>query len=141
MPKSSMGHLTIYADGGARGNPGPAGIGAVFFDSEGNKFSEISKYIGTATNNVAEYLAAIYALLEASWLHPESIELRLDSQLVVRQLNGEYKVRDKRLKKFHDICLHFLKRYDKFHIVHIPRKENKEADKLVNKALDLRVVG
>ncbi len=139
MQKNSVRHLTIYADGGARGNPGPAGIGAVLLDSKGEKLSEVSKYIGIATNNTAEYLAAIYALIEASWMNPESIVLKLDSQLVIRQLNGQYKVRDAKLKKFYDICLHSLKRYDKFYLVHIPRTENKDADRLVNKAIDAKM--
>jgi len=128
--------LCIFTDGGARGNPGPAGVGAVLFDEKDIKVGEISKCIGNATNNVAEYLAVVYALQEAVYLGAKKITLNVDSQLVARQLRGEYKVKDQNLRKFFDLAVHLLKKIDQIEIREIPRQANKEADNLVNKALD-----
>jgi len=128
----------IFTDGGSRGNPGPAGIGAVIKDENGNNLSEVSKYIGTSTNNVAEYLAVIYGLQEALFNGIRKVVLKVDSQLIARQLKGEYKVKDQDLKKFFDIALNLFKGFDSVEIIEIPREENKEADKLVNSALNLK---
>ena len=128
--------LTIYTDGGARGNPGPAGIGAGIFDEKGNTVEEISKYIGQATNNQAEYQALIAGLTKAKELGVEKIEFFLDSELVVKQLNREYRVKDK------DLALLFVQAYNltlgfkKVIFKHIGREKNELADKLVNLALD-----
>lgn len=129
--------LTIFSDGGSRGNPGPAGIGAVLYDEEGKAVSQVSKYIGIATNNEAEYLAAIYGFLEAVHMKAHKVVINLDSQLVARQLKGEYKVKDRDLKKFFDLALNILKEFDTVEIREIPREGNKEADRLVNKAINL----
>jgi ribonuclease HI len=137
MPKRKAAKsFQIYADGGARGNPGPAAIGVVLFDSSGKRIQEISKYIGNATNNVAEYLAVIYGLTEALLGGIKEVTLNVDSQLVAKQLKKEYKVKDQNIRKFFDIALNLLRGFDKVEIREIPREENKEADKLVNKALD-----
>jgi len=130
--------LYIFADGGARGNPGPAAIGVVLLDKKGEKVEEISKYIGNATNNVAEYLAVIYGLQEAVYRKTSRVILNLDSQLVARQLTGEYKVRDQNLKKFFDLVLNLFRGFNKVDIVEIPREKNKRADTLVNKAINLK---
>ncbi len=132
-----MDKVTIFADGGSRGNPGPAAVGAVLFDSKGNKIREVSKSIGVGTNNVAEYLGAIFGLQEALILKAKTVTLNLDSQLVARQLKGEYKVKDQTLKKFCQIALNLFKGFDKVDIKEIPREENKEADSLVNQALNI----
>ena len=132
--------LTVYTDGGARGNPGPAGVGAVFYDTEGNNAWEVSRYIGIATNNVAEYLAVVYALQEALFLKTKNIIIKTDSQLVERQLTGEYKVKDQNLLKFYDLSMNLLKRFDNITIEHVPRKENSEADALVNVAIDNKIL-
>ena len=131
-------NLCLYADGGARGNPGPAGIGAVLYNEKGDLLGEVSKYIGVATNNIAEYLAVIYGLQEAIFLGAKKIEIRIDSQLIARQLKGEYKVKDQNLRKFSDIALNLSRWFEKVEISEIPREENKEADRLVNKALNLK---
>lgn len=132
-------HLEIYTDGGARGNPGPAGIGAVIWD--GNKLvGTYSKYIGEATNNQAEYQAAILGLEQAKQLRAEELDFYLDSELVVNQLNRNYKIKDKALG------LLFVKAWNlmvgfksvKFH--HIPRERNKDADLLVNQAIDKAII-
>lgn len=129
--------LHIFADGGSRGNPGPAGIGVVLLDDNNKKVEEISRYIGTATNNVAEYLAAIYGLQEAAYLKARKVVLNVDSQLVARQLKGDYKVKDQTLRKFFDLALNLFRMFDNIEIKEVPREENKDADALVNKALNL----
>ncbi|MFH1394842.1 MAG: ribonuclease HI family protein [Candidatus Omnitrophota bacterium] len=139
MSKNETESLTIYTDGGARGNPGPAGIGAVLFSGKTKK-AEISKYIGHATNNVAEYLAVVYALQEALYIGIKNIVLKVDSQLVARQLRGEYKVRDINIRKFFDIVVSLLSKFENVEIIEIPREKNKEADKLVNDAIDCHVI-
>ena len=129
--------IQIYADGGSRGNPGPAGIGVVLVDEKGKKVQEISKYIGNATNNVAEYLAVIYGLMGALWEKAAKVVINVDSQLVARQLKGEYKVKDQNMQKFSGIALNLFKGFDKVEVREIPRDKNKEADSLVNKAINL----
>lgn len=128
--------LKIFTDGGARGNPGPAGIGAVIFDEHENIICEISEYIGRATNNQAEYKALIAALEKAKSTGAMEIEAFLDSELAVKQLNREYKVKDKDLAplflRVYNISLGFKKIVFK----HIRREKNELADKLVNQALD-----
>lgn len=128
----------INTDGGARGNPGPAGIGVVIADEKGNVLHRVSEYIGETTNNQAEYRALIKALEESKKLGflNDDLECRLDSELVVKQLNGQYKVKNEGIKPVF-LQVHNLK--SSFHSVtfkHVRREQNKEADKLVNEALD-----
>ncbi|MCK8815952.1 ribonuclease HI family protein [Natroniella sulfidigena] len=134
-----MTELTIYTDGGSRGNPGIAGVGAVAYDQTGKKVEEIANYIGQATNNVAEYKAVIQILekLEAKY-SDSSLEVRSDSQLLVKQLTGEYRVKNKRLKKLYDRINKLVEGFAGVDFVHIPREENKEADRLANIAMDRR---
>jgi ribonuclease HI len=128
--------LIIYTDGGARGNPGPAGIGAVVYSGEKRKITEISEFIGEATNNQAEYKAVLAALETAKQLGAKEVVMYLDSELVVQQLNQKYKIKNK------DLALLFVKIWNlsigfkKITYHHIFRELNKEADKLVNKAID-----
>lgn len=129
--------ISLYVDGGARGNPGPAGLGVVIFDTAGKKLKEFNKYLGIATNNIAEYNAVIYGLQEALIEKAEEIELCLDSELVAQQLKGEYRVKDSKLKPLFEQALHLISGFKKIDIKHIPREKNKEADKLVNKAINL----
>ena len=124
----------LFVDGGARGNPGPAGIGIVI---EGTKNVDFGKYIGETTNNIAEYTGVVYGLQEALMLRADDVELRLDSELVVQQLSGEYRVKNINIKPLFEQALHLIKGFKKFEIVHIKREENKQADKLVNKAINL----
>ncbi|MDP8259118.1 MAG: ribonuclease HI family protein [Candidatus Aadella gelida] len=132
--------LEIFTDGGSRGNPGPSGVGAVLLNDKGVKISEISEFIGDATNNVAEYVAVICALQEALKIKATEITLHLDSQLVARQLKGQYKVKDRNIRKFFVIADSLIKSFKAVKINEIPREENKEADKLVNNALDLNTL-
>ena len=126
----------IYTDGGARNNPGPAGIGAVLMDENKNIVAEISEYIGLGTNNQAEYKALLAAIRKARELKAEEVEFYLDSELVVKQMKREYRVKDKELAqlflKIYNISLGFKK----ISFTHVPRELNKEADKLVNEAID-----
>lgn len=137
MPK-----IIIYTDGGARGNPGPAGIGVVITDEEGKKLREISEYIGKATNNYAEYEALVRALIESKNMFGEKlremqIEVRMDSELVVRQLSGIYKVKEPGLKEqFARIAMMRLQDAPNMTFTHVPREKNVHADELVNKAID-----
>jgi len=128
--------LKIYTDGGARGNPGPAGIGAVIFNEKGNIVAEISKYIGETTNNQAEYKALIAGLTKAKELGAHDLEVFLDSELVVKQLNLEYRVRDKDLAPLFVQVYNISLGFKKIVFKHIFREKNELADKLVNQALD-----
>ena len=128
--------LTILTDGGARGNPGPAGIGAVILDGQGKVIEKISKYIGEATNNQAEYKALIAGLTKARELGARELEVFLDSELVVKQLNREYRVKDKDLAPLFVQVYNISLGFKKIVFKHIRREKNELADKLVNLALD-----
>lgn len=128
--------LRIWTDGGARGNPGPAGIGVVVKDNTGKTLAEISEYIGEATNNQAEYRALIAALHTAKSLGAEEIDVYLDSQLIVEQINRNYKVKDADLAKLFVEAWNVLQGFRKTHFSHVPRERNREADLLVNQAID-----
>lgn len=128
--------LIIYTDGGARNNPGPAGIGAVLLSEKGEAAGEISEYIGEATNNQAEYKAVIAAMKKAKELGAKELEFYLDSELVVRQLNREYKVKDKNLALLFVQIYNLTLGFKKVKFNHILREKNEEADRLVNLAID-----
>ena len=124
-----MDELTIYVDGASAGNPGKAGIGVVFF-CEGKKIKEYSQYIGVTTNNVAEYMAVVFAMQEALIVNVRNITILSDSELVVNQINGVYKVKDNNLFRLYKQVEHLKNGFKKFSITHIKRAGNKEADKL-----------
>lgn len=124
-------------DGGSRGNPGPSGIGVVILDEAGKRIKDISKYIGEATNNIAEYNALLYGLEEALILRADDIIVNMDSELIAKQLTGDYRVKDINLKPLFERAMNMLKSFNNFEIRHIEREMNKEADKLVNKAINL----
>lgn len=132
--------IIIHTDGGARGNPGPAGIGVDVRDTEGGVLGTVSEYIGEATNNIAEYTAIVRALEYATSLVPDSkgvqLTIRLDSQLVERQMNGVYKVKDAGLRPLYEQAKLLVENYASVSFVHIPRSENKIADTLANEAMD-----
>lgn len=128
--------LTIYTDGGARGNPGPAGIGVVIFDSTQKELKRISRHIGSTTNNQAEYKALIAGLEQALESGGEEALCHLDSELVVRQMQGKYKVREEGLKDLAAQALRLTAKFKRVEFTHIRREKNKLADQLVNKALD-----
>ncbi len=132
-----MSKIVIYTDGGARGNPGPAGAGVVIID--GKKRIELKKYLGNPqTNNWAEYEAVVLALHEAKrlGLAARPIEVRMDSKLAVEQILGNWKIKEPTLKPQVAKVRALLVGFPKYHFVHIPREENAEADRLVNEAID-----
>jgi ribonuclease HI/probable phosphoglycerate mutase len=126
----------VYADGASRGNPGPASIGAAVFDERGQEVARVSRRIGYGTNNEAEYQAAIAGLEAALGLGGAHVELRMDSQLIVRQLEFRYKVRNARLQPFFNRILELKRQFASFAVRHIPREQNARADELANHALD-----
>ncbi len=134
---------TLYADGGARGNPGPAGAGAVVFDSIGKRVVEVADYLGVATNNIAEYEAVIRGLKALQAEFPEGhfktheVVIRMDSKLVIEQMKGNYKVKHPNLvPRYLDAKNVIARNFTKVSFEHVPREKNKDADELANKAMD-----
>jgi ribonuclease HI len=131
--------VIAHADGASRGNPGPASYGIVLFDLEGNELHRSGVAIGRGTNNEAEYRGAIAALEAALGAGAREVELRLDSELVVRQISGRYKVRNPRLAPLYKRLLDIRSRFERVIVAHVPRSLNKIADKLANEALDKQI--
>lgn len=132
------GAYAIYVDGASRGNPGKAGAGAVIKDPEGRIVKKLKKYLGITTNNAAEYQAIITALEAAKELGLESIKVYADSELMVKQINGVYKVRSEDLRPLFDRAKLLLKSFKEHKVTHIYREENSIADSLANEAIDTR---
>jgi ribonuclease HI len=128
--------LVVNVDGGARGNPGPAAIGAVVQAPGGEVLEERGERIGAATNNVAEYRALLLGIERAAELGASELELVGDSELVVRQVKGEYKVKDAALRELLAEVKRALRGFERWSIRHVRREHNAEADRLVNEALD-----
>ncbi|PIP20678.1 MAG: ribonuclease H [Candidatus Omnitrophica bacterium CG23_combo_of_CG06-09_8_20_14_all_40_11] len=126
--------LKIYIDGASKGNPGPSGIGAVIC-RDGRAIKNIASFIGNATNNVAEYTALIYGLQEGLMLNAENIEINTDSQLLYRQIKKIYKIKSANILGLYNQALHLMSAFKQVSIKHIPREENRGADKLANKAV------
>jgi ribonuclease HI len=131
-----MAKLTVNVDGGARGNPGPAAIAAVVRDGDGELVAERGERIGRATNNVAEYRALLLGIALASELGAEELELVGDSELIVRQVEGRYKVKHADMKELHAQVKKALAPFQSWSIRHVKRAQNADADALVNRALD-----
>ncbi len=129
----------IYIDGAARGNPGIAGIGIIIKDGQGRKIRQLYKYIGETTNNIAEYTALIYGLQEALILGLKDVVACSDSELLVKQLNGEYRVKNSNLRPYYEQFLHLKTGFNRLEVKQIKREENRESDKLANKAVDSRI--
>lgn len=128
--------LIAHIDGGARGNPGPAGYGVHLADDEGNLVGEISRYLGHRTNNFAEYSAFIAALeyaMEHGW---NGLRVISDSELLVKQIRGEYKVKSPDLKELYDRAMILVRKLSRFSIQHVLREKNRDADRLANWAMD-----
>jgi ribonuclease HI len=123
-------------DGAARGNPGEAGCGAVICDKNGAVVQQLSRYLGQTTNNVAEYEALLMGLKAVTKLGKKPIRIQSDSQLLVRQLNGEYRVKDEKLKRLFHKATALLRQFEAYRIVYVPREKNKLADRLANKGID-----
>jgi len=129
-------YLIAHTDGGARGNPGPAGYGVVIHDSKGKRVAGLSKYVGRQTNNFAEYQALIGALEYAIENHHKALKVVSDSELMVRQIKGIYKVKEPTLRDLHARALELISNMEWFQIEHVLRRHNREADQLANEAMD-----
>ena len=127
---------TLFADGGSRGNPGPAASGAVLVDPSGEVMDEVGRFLGTATNNVAEWTALLIGLEKAKELGIMRLAVRMDSELVVKQMRGEYRVKHVDLQPLHRRAQTLMRSFEWLDIKHIPRKQNGLADGLVNAVLD-----
>lgn len=128
--------VTLHADGGARGNPGPAGIGVVLRDERGEVLGEIARGIGIATNNVAEYTALIEGLKLAADLGATHVDVHMDSELVVAQVKGDWKIKSDSLRPLAVEARRLLERFEGFELVHVPRAHNADADRLANQGMD-----
>ena len=131
--------LIIYTDGAARGNPGPAAIGVIIRDESGNTVASISRRLGVTTNNQAEYKAIIAGLEKAISLGARRIMIKADSELAVKQINGQYKIKNTALRPLYQEIVRLIGSLESFSITNIPRKQNSAADALANKALDATV--
>ncbi len=130
--------LTIYTDGASRNNPGEAGAG-VFIMRDGKPLEKIARYLGTTTNNIAEYTAAIIGLEHAVKLGASRVRLIADSELLVKQLNGIYRVKNEGLKPLHVKAKELIARIGSVEVQYTPRENNKEADALANRAIDEKI--
>ncbi len=127
----------LYIDGASRGNPGPSGVGAVVLvEGQAAPMHEFSKFLGQTTNNVAEYLALVYGLLEVGRHGYRQVTVKTDSELLARQMQGRYKVREPHLRLFHDLAKSLTATFHSFEIEHIPRERNRLADRLAGQAAD-----
>jgi dinuclear metal center YbgI/SA1388 family protein len=136
VPEPTRKRLRLRVDGGSRGNPGPGAVGVVLEDLEGNIVEEFGRVIGVCTNNVAEYRALLAGLELAATVGVEELEVLADSELLVKQMRGEYKVKNEGLKPLHEEARQRLRAFKRVAIRHVPRAQNAEADRMVNKALD-----
>ena len=127
---------TLFTDGASRGNPGPAGAGAVLFDAAGCELAARSLALGHCTNNVAEYRALLLGVQTAVELGCTHLDIRLDSELIVRQLQGRYKVKHELLKPLFEEAHRLLVRLEHWSVSHVPREQNKRADQLANQGID-----
>jgi ribonuclease HI len=128
--------LIVHVDGGARGNPGPAAAGAVVSAPDGSVLREAGRYVGETTNNVAEYRAVLLGLELAAELGGREVEVINDSELVARQIGGQYRVKHAGLKPLYEEAMAALRRFEKWSVRNVPRAGNARADALVNQALD-----
>lgn len=135
---AASGLHTLYCDGGSRGNPGPAGCGAVLLDPAGRQVGGWRQYLGRATNNHAEYQALILGLTQAAALGVRELTVLMDSELLVRQINGQYQVKSPQLKPLFEQARQLLAGFAQTKVRHIPRAQNSQADALANQAMDLR---
>jgi ribonuclease HI len=140
-PAEEARSLRIFTDGASRGNPGEAGIGVLIEDSSGNRLKEVRRYLGKATNNQAEYTALLVGLQACREMGAEDISVFADSELLVKQMKGEYKVKHPLLLPLYTEAKTLVSGLRKFRITHIPRAKNAHADALANEAIDKKIRG
>ncbi len=131
--------IVVNVDGASRGNPGESGIGVAIFDKDSNLINEACDYLGVATNNIAEYKALILGIKLSAEYNAERILFKSDSELMVKQIKGEYRVKNPQLKLLFTEVQSLLKKLPNWKIMHVPREENKEADLLANKGVDMSI--
>jgi ribonuclease HI len=131
--------VRVYSDGAARGNPGPAGAGAVVTDASGKVLAELGKYLGRQTNNHAEYMGLILGLEHAKTMGANEVHVFADSQLLIRQLEGKYKVKSETLRPLFERARALVQGFARVRLQHIPREENSAADEMSNRAIDERL--
>jgi ribonuclease HI len=132
-------HARLYTDGAARGNPGPAGAGAVIVNPDGHIVAKIGKFLGDSTNNVAEYMGLILGLKRAKAMGIKELDVFSDSELLVKQIAGDYAVKAEHLRPLHDEAKALIKGFSLIQLRHIPREENEQADAMSNRAIDERL--
>lgn len=138
-PPQKAGRLVMFTDGASRGNPGEAGIGVVIKDEGGKVIKRIARYLGRATNNQAEYTALLDGLKAAREMGAEGIQAYADSELLVKQIKGEYKVKNPELQKMSLLARSLIEKFPAFVITYIPREKNSLADSLANEAIDKKL--
>jgi ribonuclease HI len=131
--------VRVYSDGAARGNPGPAGAGAVLVDPAGHVIDKLGKFLGKQTNNYAEYMGLLLGLRRARTLGVREVEVFADSELMIRQLGGRYQVKSRSLKPLYDEAVRLLNDFSRVKLVHVPREMNEAADVMSNRAIDERL--
>jgi ribonuclease HI len=131
--------LRLYSDGAARGNPGPSGAGAVLIEPGGTVVAKLGKYLGTQTNNYAEYMGLLIGLRHAKSLGAKEIEVFADSELLIRQLGGRYQVKSPTLRPLYEEAVKLLNDFSRVKLVHVPREMNAAADEMSNRAIDERL--
>jgi len=141
LPSHPGRSVVVYTDGAARGNPGPAGIGVVVSGRRGRRLAELARGIGPATNNVAEYRAAIEGLRLAAEQGARCVTLRADSRLLIEQLAGRFRVKNPTLRRLHEEARREMARFDEVTLEHVPRERNTAADELANRGVDEWLAG
>jgi ribonuclease HI len=136
MADDPQGEWVLMVDGASRGNPGEAGCGAVIFDENGKTLRELCRYLGRVTNNVAEYEGLLMGLEEVLRLGGKRVRVESDSELLVRQLNGLYRVKNEKLSQLHQKAQALLRQIGAYRIIHVRREQNRVADRLANQAID-----
>ncbi|WP_257459755.1 ribonuclease HI family protein [Archangium lipolyticum] len=131
--------MRLFSDGAARGNPGPAGAGAVLMDTEGRVVARLGRFLGIQTNNYAEYMGLLLGLKHARSLGVKELEVLADSELLIRQLQGRYQVKSPTLRPLYEEAAGLLKEFSQVKLVHVPREKNKAADEMSNRAIDERM--
>jgi ribonuclease HI len=138
-PAAPPPRVRLYSDGVARGNPGPAGAGAVLVEPSGQVLDRIGKFLGTHTNNYAEYMGLLLGLKRAQELGVREVEVFADSELMIRQLGGRYQVKSPSLRPLYEEALKLLNDFERVKLVHVPREMNRAADEMSNRAIDERM--
>ena len=138
QPAPTLRYARVFSDGASRGNPGLAGAGAVILDETGRVVVRLKRFLGTQTNNVAEYEGALLGIRHAQELGVREIDVVADSQLMIRQLGGQYRVKNAGIRPLYESAMALLKGFERVRLIHVPREQNTLADEMSNRAIDER---